>query len=413
MERVKQKIISYFKENSQEIEHLIIDLLSEMVQQRTVNVAEDKLADHPYLKIRGEEYRVGDIVKREFDQWEIPYQVHARHPQRPNIIGTLGKNENGKRLLVAGHMDIVPAGPESDWANGDPYQPVLKDGMLYGRGVLDNKGPLVSSMIGAKVLKEVVGDQALAGQLQIAALADEEAKGADGDYGIGYLLDNHLIDPTYAIIPDVGENMQKIDIAEKGRVVYLITAVGKQAHGSMPELGINAVLKMGKLLNLLEDYTPAHEPHPLLNHCTVNLGEIWGGAAPNIVPASCTISLDIRTVPGQSVDGIKTELLQLCQKVAPDFKVETQDATEPHTITPDNVLVKSIQQNCHEFYHYTPQTYGLGGGTYAKSLNEHGIIAVGFGPGDDTYFHVADEQVPLQQLKDFACLIAILALDLL
>ena len=77
------------------------------------------------------------------------------------------------------------------------------------------------------------------GQLLIAALADEEAASPDGvDYGISYLLDEKLIDPTHAIVPDIGHEMKEIDIAEKGRLVIKITTIGKQAHASTPDKGI-------------------------------------------------------------------------------------------------------------------------------------------------------------------------------
>jgi len=180
----KQRIIKYFKDNNEELKKQVVSLVTEMVKEKTVNVVSEKLPEFPYLKFRGEEYRVAEIVKRVFEKNDIPYDVYARQEGRPNVIAILGKNESGKRLLMPAHMDIVPAGEGWDT---DPFEAVEKDGMLFGRGTLDNKGPLASILLAAEVMKELGLDNELTGQLQIAALSDEEAEDPDGiDYGIGY-----------------------------------------------------------------------------------------------------------------------------------------------------------------------------------------------------------------------------------
>ncbi|MCK4689688.1 MAG: M20/M25/M40 family metallo-hydrolase, partial [Candidatus Marinimicrobia bacterium] len=247
----KAIIKRYFEDHHNEIKNRIVDLVREMVREKTVNVVSEKLPEHPYLKFRGEEYRVAKIVRRELDKISIPYEEFARMEGRPNVIGKLGMNVSGKRLLMPGHMDVVPAG---DGWDSDPYEVIEKDGVLFGRGTLDNKGPLVSIIIAAEVLKRLGLDKQLKGELLIAALADEEAEDPDGiDYGIGYLLEEKLINPTYAVVPDIGENMKSIDVAEKGRTVFKVKAIGKQAHGSTPERGINAIYMMAKLVGEIEN----------------------------------------------------------------------------------------------------------------------------------------------------------------
>ncbi len=407
---MKEKIKKYFEEHHLEIEKEIIELTARMVREKTVNVVPEKLSEHPYLSMRGEEFRVGKIVKEMFDAWGITYDVYERQKGRMNVVGKLGKDSTGKRLLVACHMDIVPAGEGWDT---DPFDPAVVEGFIYGRGVLDNKGPLAASMLAAKVLHEVVGSENISGQLQIAALADEEAADPEADYGIGYLLEEDLIHPTYAIIPDIGENMKKIDIAEKGRLVLKISAKGVQAHGSTPERGVNAVYKMARFVTLLEDLTLKYNEHSLLGAPTVNLGEIHGGAAPNIVPGDCYIYLDIRSIPGQTTQAILSEIDTLARSVADDFSVEVQSESTPHAIEPDNIIVKAIQDNVQELMGFKPEPFGMGGGTFAKTLNLSGIAAVGFGPGDDEAFHVANERVEIKQLVDFARLISAISLDLL
>ena len=390
----------------------IVELVREMVKEKTVNVVSEKLSEHPYLKIRGEEYRVARIVKREFEKNGIHYEEFARMEGRPNVIGKIGSDGSGKRLLMPAHMDIVPAGEGWD---SDPFEVTEKDGKLYGRGTLDNKGPLASILVAAEVLKKLKIDEQLKGELLIAALADEEAEDPDGiDYGIGYLMEEKLINPTYSVIPDIGENMQRIDIAEKGRTVIKITAFGKQAHGSTPERGINAVYMMAKLVTEIEKIEMTYEVHPVLGDPSLNLGEIHGGAAPNIVPGTCAIYIDIRTVPGMTKKGVVAQLQSCVDKVENGkFEMEIMSWNDPHGIDPENEVVRAIQKNAKEVLGFKPEPFGMGGGTYAKTLNLNGVLAVGWGPGDDEAFHVANEFVEIQQLIDFAQLTCLVALDLL
>lgn len=405
----KTAVNDYFARHREQVRREIVELTSRMVRERTVNVVPEKLADFPYLKQRGEEYRVAGIVTEVLRSWGIAYEVYERERGRSNVVGSVGSSKARCRLLVACHMDVVP--PGDGWET-DPFTPVERDGFLYGRGVLDNKGPLAASLLAARVLKEVVGDDLLGGQFLVAALADEEASAPEGDFGIGWLLEEKLIHPTCAIIPDIGENMRSIDVAEKGRLVLRVKARGVQAHGSTPERGVNAVYKMARFVTLVEELELPHQVHPVLGSPTVNLGEIHGGAAPNIVPGECTAYIDVRMVPGQTVEGVRQIFAALAKQVAHDFVVEVQSASEPHAIDPKIELVAAIHRNVEQLLGWRPQPIGMGGGTFAKTLNLAGIPAVGFGPGDDTAFHVANERVEIKQLVDFAQVVSLVALDL-
>ncbi|MGD9344888.1 MAG: ArgE/DapE family deacylase [Candidatus Aminicenantes bacterium] len=408
----KEVLKQYFEENRSEIKDRIIGLTKEMVKEKTVNVITEKLSEHPYLKIRGEEYRVANIVKREFKTLGIPYEEFARMEGRPNVIGKIGQGINDKSLLIPAHMDIVPAGEGWDT---DPFDVTEKEGKLFGRGTLDNKGPLASIIVAAEILIKLNMDNQLNGELLLAALSDEEAEDTDGiDYGIGYLMEEKLIHPTYSVIPDIGENMKKIDVSEKGQMVFKITAMGKQAHGSTPERGTNAVYMMARLINEIEKLTLEHKVHDMLGNPTLNLGEIHGGAAPNIVPGTCTIYLDIRTVPGMTKDGVIEQLQSCVDRIENgEFKIDVVSLKEPHGIDPNNEVVKVIQKNANDILGFVPEPCGQGGYTYAKTLNLGGVLAVGWGPGYDDAFHVANEFVEIQELIDFSLLMCLISLDLL
>ncbi len=145
---------------------------------------------------------------------------------------------------------------------------------------LDNKGPslLLLCMLERIYEKIFLGREKISpGNItKLLLLSDEEAADPDGvDYGIEFLLEEKHISPTYAIIPDIGYNMKKIEIAEKGRIVFKVTSRGKQAHGSTPELGINAIYPMARFLSMLDGIKLEAKHDPTFEtQTTVNLGEI-------------------------------------------------------------------------------------------------------------------------------------------
>ena len=404
---MKEKLNNYFKENQEEIKNYTIGLLTEMVREKTVNAGRESLKDFPYLTIPGEESKVAKIVIKELEKYGIKYEVRELIEGRANVIGYYGEGEPS--ILIGCHTDIVPPG---DGWDTDPFEPYVKDGKVYGRGVLDNKGPLACSLVTLKIFKELGIN--LKGTFMLGAIVSEEFREkGEMDPGIEFLIKNKYITPTYAIIPDIGENMEKIDIAEKGRLVVKITSIGKQAHGSTPERGINAVVMMSEYLTKFKNLKMDYSEHKYLGHPSLNVGVIKGGSAANIVPAKCEVLLDIRYLPSQTKEGILDELKELSKYVEGTFEFEIQQVSYPHEIEPDNILINVIQNNSRDILGFTPEPFGLGGGTFAKSFNLAGIKAVGFGPGDDFAFHVANEYVEIKQLVDFSHLLGTIAIDLL
>lgn len=407
---MKEKIREYFKNNHEEIQRESLLLLSELISVKTVNPGKENLPDHPYLDVCGDESKAVEVLKKYLDNVGISYSEHELLKGRANIIATYGE---GKRSLCVGaHLDVVPAGNASTW-DTDPFVMTEKDGVVYGRGVLDNKGPMVSCVVAMEILKKLGVE--LNGTLIFAGISGEEfTEKGEPDPGIKFLMEEGHLKPTYAIIPDVGENMKKIDVAEKGRLVVKVTSGGKQAHGSTPELGINAINKMSEFVTKLESHELSYKAHDILIKPTVNLGLIKGGAGINIVPASCDATFDIRYLPGQTAELIVSELKTVANTVENgnfDFEIEEDEA--PHEVDPNNDLVKSIQENSQDLLGLTPEIFGMGGRTFAKPFNLGGIQAVGFGPGDDKAFHISNEYLEIKQMIQFSELIACIAIDLL
>jgi len=407
---MKDKIREYFKNNQNEIRTRLLSILAELIKVKSVNPGNDKVAEYPYLDVAGDESKVVNVLKPYFDEMGFTYETYELVKGRENIL--VGYGEGEKSLCIGCHLDIVPAGDESQW-NTDPFQMVEKDGIVYGRGVLDNKGPTASSMVALELLKKL-GIQ-LNGRLIFAGIAGEEFTEKDEpDPGIEFLLEKGHLKPDYAIIPDIGENMKVIDVAEKGRMVLNVTSFGKQAHGSTPEHGINAIANMAEFLTRVEKMELQYNNHQVLGRPTVNLGLLSGGSAANIVPASCKATFDIRYVPGQTAEGIKEEFAKCANGITNGkFEFEIESNEVPHEMNPNNELVETIKVNTQDVLGFTPETVGLGGRSFAKPFNIGGILAVGFGPGDEEAFHVSNEYQDIEQLVQFAELISCIAIDLL
>lgn len=346
----------------------------------------------------GNEYKAAKIVTEFFDEHKIKYKIISKNDARPNIIGYIGKGN--PKLMIACHTDTVPAG--KGWKT-DPFKAVVKKGFVYGRGTIDNKGPLTSLLVAAKELKNV--EKRLKGQLLIAAVADEEV---GSEYGLKYVIKQ--IRPDYAIIPDVSGNMKTISVAEKGLLWLNIVFKGKQAHGARPDLGDNAIHKAVKFIGLINKYKMKFNPHPILSKPTINIGRINGGDAPNMVPGECSITLDIRLIPGQNKKIIVDEIKKIADKSGKNVMniLQYQEPTE----VKDNNLINVIRKNAKKIGIKT-KLIGLDGATVSKMLIKKGIPAVGFSIGDSKLGHQANERISIKEMKDFSGVLKNIVLDFL
>jgi succinyl-diaminopimelate desuccinylase len=321
-------------------------------------------------------------------------------------------HNRGKRLFVPTHSDVVP--PGDGWAS-DPFQVKVDAarGVVIGRGVADNKGQMAAVLLTLKLLKDCGIE--LEGDLQAGIIADEEVQSEEGvDYGLNYLISKGVIKADWSVVPDIGGNMKAIDVAEKGRVVFVITAHGKQAHGSTPHLGINAINSMAEFLIRLKNHTFAHERHELLGSYTVNVGEISGGAAANIVPGSCQVTIDMRLVPGMSIEGVKRGFLQLFAGLEAQFEIAILSGTEPHQVDyKKSTLVKVVQEVGAAVRGHAPRLIGMGGNTYAKHLFfGANIEAIGYSAGDDEAMHQVNEFSSISEHVDLARAFAEIAIEM-
>lgn len=388
---MKEIIINYIESQEEEI----VGLATELIGANTVNPP-------------GNECLAVNVVEKYFKKHGIQYDIFEKIKRRTNIVGYIGSGN--PILLVACHLDVVP--PGDGWST-DPFKSVVKNGRIYGRGASDNKGQMASMLVLARFLKE--NESKLNGSFLLVGAADEE-KGSS--LGMKYLLDECKVTADFAIIPDVAHNMRMIDVGEKGALFLNITSHGKQAHGSTPEKGTNAIWDMIELLNQLKNIKFKRLSHELFTPPTLNLGTISGGVATNIVAAKCEARLDIRYLPGETKEEVLNnikEMIASIRKHNPTANYEiTIDSDLPPSQAPvDNPLLNLIAMHTASILGVKPKTMGLSGSTVTKQLIEKDVMAVGFGPGDEEQAHIANESIEIKELIDFGKIMGLITFDLL
>jgi len=404
---LKELLYEGFEDSKVSIKKYISDLTCKLVRQKTVNVPVSQLPAYPYMDVPGQEERVTAILAEECARHKITHKIYERDEHRPNLVFSVGKGR--KKLIVACHTDVTP--PGNGWKT-NPFEPVVKGGVITGRGALDNKGPLAACLAAAIALKPMERD--LKGQLVVVAFADQSvvpAK-ADSDCGLDHLLSEGLIKAEFAIIPDVGKELRAIGVAEKGRILLRIRCHGTQVHGALPEKGDNAIMRMVRLLKRISTLTLPYKPHELLGRPTLNVGEIHGGSCPSMVPAECEVSLDIRYLPGQASEAIVDEIKKLSAEIGGSFEFIVDSDTKPCQVDPDNILVRSIQENTLALLGYEANLTGTGISSAARKMARAGALAVGFGPGNDAVLDSANESVDVEQLYNFARIVGGVIVDL-
>jgi succinyl-diaminopimelate desuccinylase len=315
-------------------------------------------------------------------------------PDRPSIIATIG--DGSPKLVWNGHLDVVPAGDASAWPH-PAWGAEVEDGVLWGRGSADMKGP-VAAALGA-VAGLVRAGSPIAGSLELHLVADEER----GELGTKVLQREELLDADACI---VGEpSGMDLGLAERGGAFFIVTARGRAAHGSTPELGANAIEAIGRLVLSLRDALPPGAVHPLVGRPTINASVVEGGHAANVVPDRCRLTIDRRTLPGETADDARAGLEALLSRLeAADpsgvrYSVELFGASDPSEAPADAAIARILRSASIEERGVEPADIGFTGITDARFyINDAGVETVLFGPGDLRVAHTSHEHVRVDDL---------------
>ena len=264
-------------------EHRLVDTLCDLIGLSSQNPP-------------GEEKRMAEYCAQRCREIGMEVQLVAAEDERPTVIATLHGTEERPVLLYHAHLDTVPFGDSSKW-KFEPLAGHMEDGRIYGRGSCDAKNNIASMIHVAEAL--VKSEVAIRGKLVFCFPADEET---EGHLGTEYVLNQGYLSDVGMVV--VGEQTElQVGIAEKGAARLVVRTKGVSAHASLvAEAGINAISKMGWLLNALDEKYPAgpgQQKRGLLDVTTCNAGIIEGGTKINMVPEHCSLQLDCRFSPGR------------------------------------------------------------------------------------------------------------------
>ena len=308
---------------------------------------------------------------------------------RPNVVGIARGTGSGKTLLLNGHMDTVGVAGMTD-----AHQPRIKNGRLYGRGSYDMKGGVAACMLAIAEAKK----QRLHGDVIFTGVMDEEYASA------GTLALAQRFHADAAIVAEFTE-LQLI-LAHRGFVWLEVETIGKAAHGSRPDLGVDAIVKMGKVLTELEKLDQklrAHPTHPLLGSGSLHASLIQGGQELSSYPERCLLAAERRTLPGETPEGVEAEFLEIVhelQRSDPTFQAVVRRGIDraPLATSEDAEIVKDIQAASLKVLNRKPEIAGVQFWTDAAILSAAGIPSVLFGPSGSGA-HAVEEWVDLSSVK--------------
>lgn len=363
----------------------------------------------------GDETEISDHVSELLASLGFDVEQVESRPDRVNTLGVLEGAGGGKTLLWNGHYDTVPVGNMDYWTV-DPFGGEVKDGRIYGRGSGDMKGAIASAMVAAKALGNL--GLRLRGDLRIHAVADEEFFGR---YGTKYLCENGYVEDVDAAI--VGEASTRGGVvmarpAVRGRTLVNIHVKGRSAHSSRPEMGVNAVLKMSKVLLAIDETEFSFPKHGLLPDPTMAPGTtIKGGTKDNIIPEDCEAVCDVRTVPGMAPEQVLRDIRAVVEGLRSsdpelDVSVESPLNKPPSEIPLDHPLYRSAAKATEQVVGYRLEPLGASGSNDTSYLtNLAGVPAMAFGPGGGNA-HAPDEWADVETLVTFAKIYGLMMLDI-
>lgn len=237
-----------------------------------------------------------NALKGLWDQHGVSYQCENVLPGRDNIAAFFPR-PGAPRLLITGHMDTVSA--QGEMHGCQAYE---KDGLLYGRGACDDKGPLAAAVCALLTCDR----QTMAYDTTFLATIGEEC----GLLGAKAYAEAHVDEPPFDLIIGLEPTRLQTITSHKGSYRFRVTTHGKSCHSSTPELGDNAITNSLPLIKKLQQYgDQISQRHcPRTGHPTLAITKIKGGTAFNIIPETCDLTVDIRTVPGLDGDEIDAAL---------------------------------------------------------------------------------------------------------
>ena len=403
----------------------------------------------------GNEFELAGYLAKTLEGEGIETKLLVPVQNRAAVVARIRGNGSKRPVMLMAHMDVV--GVERDKWSCDPFQGVIRDGYLYGRGAIDDKGMLAANLMTMLLIKRTVIDARgeLDRDIVFLATSDEETGGA---HGIKWVVKEHmdLIDVEFALneggrtrIIEGGRRYLAIQTAEKIPHTVTVTARGPAGHAAIPLAG-NAIFRLGRALAKLSDYQEPVTLTVTTRRFFGDLSKIWpresersamadlvsddsaasgrgasvlsnipvfnavmrngisatrlvGGVAGNVIPAEASAIVNVRTIPGHDIDDIITRMRECIAD--PDVEVTlAARGDEAPASNPDSEMFVAIAEAARALDpEMTVVPYLSTGATDSAQLRRAGIDSCGILPfpmeqPDEERMHGHDERVPLASL---------------
>lgn len=335
------------------------------------------------------EGEIAAYVRRFFEQRGIEVWEQEVFPGRPNVLARLPGRDANRRIVLEAHTDTVSV----KGMTIPPFEPVIRDGKMYGRGSCDTKAGLATMMHAVASLKEDGITPPC--EVLLAAAVDEE---------FSYRGVVRLCEELKAEAAIVAEPTElRAVIATKGVLRCRIVVHGRSAHSSKPHLGVNAITHMARVIAAIEadNERMASVKHPLVGCGTCNVGVITGGVQVNFVPDRCAIEIDRRLLPGERASDAVAHYRHLLQSLD-GISAEVEDPlllVDEALDTPADAAVVQTAMRVLSDLGLNAEPCGVPFGCDASKLSRAGIPSIVFGPGSIDRAHTADEYIELDQVE--------------
>jgi succinyl-diaminopimelate desuccinylase len=332
--------------------------------------------------------------------------------EKPNLLASKSDGD-GPTLLFNAHIDVVPTGDENNWSH-DPFAAELVDGRIYGRGAGDDKASVTAQVMAAVALAR--SGVPIHGTLIVNEVSDEEVGGV---LGAKLCAEHPSVEPDYVIVGE--QTLNRVCLGEKGGAGCNVTVYGRAAHGALPWEGVNAIDGMARIIVALQDELhPKLEQrtHPLFKPSSSTVALINGGVKSNVVPDQCQIFVDRRTVPGETAESVRDEIVEIAEKAIAGIdglRVEvetTPGARESHFCDESDPLPQAMLK-ANGYLGFNAEPTGFSMGTDGRHFVAAGYPAIVYGPGDPALAHQPDEWVGVDEVVDATKAYALAAVSLL
>ena len=323
------------------------------------------------------------------EDWGFAVRFFEYEKGRTSVVARAGGSDKKAPLCLTGHLDVVPLGSRK-WSK-DPFRGESDGDRLYGRGSSDMKSGVAAMLLACRGFSKHL--HSTPGVVLVLTAAEE-----GGCIGSRHLAQQKkLMGRAGAMV--VGEPTSNYPmVGHKGSVKFNAIFRGVSAHGSMPELGVNAVYKAARAVAELEKFDFGDSVHPVMGKPTLNVGTFAGGSGVNLVPDEARIGVDIRTVPGVDHAALLSRLKILLGKEA---ELDVFSDLRPVWTAPDEEWVQRVFEVCRPYLGEAPAARTASYMTDAANLLKvyAGAPTVVLGPGEAAMAHQTDEYCSMQRVR--------------